>query len=153
MRRNRETFRQSLNGILERAEWQHADSDRKAYIGDDPECGTRKDFGCGARAMDTRQFAFGGLGGSAVSRRANYDGSISCAIPGHDHPGTEYVASLSINRRAVAVELRGALRFRHRLRLSRLTIKLRLLLLQEASHGKISGLQDGSCGTIIQAYW
>jgi malate-CoA ligase subunit alpha len=33
-----------------------------------------------------------------------------------------------------------------------LTIKLRLLLLQEASHGKISGPQDGSCGTIIQAF-
>ncbi len=32
-----------------------------------------------------------------MSRRANYDGSISCAIPGHDHPGTEYVASLTMN--------------------------------------------------------
>jgi hypothetical protein len=39
----------------------------------------------------------GSLGGSAVSRRATYDGSISCGIPGHDHPGTEYVASLSMN--------------------------------------------------------
>jgi len=39
----------------------------------------------------------GGVGRSAVSRRAEYDGSITCGIPGHDHPGTEYVASLSIN--------------------------------------------------------
>ncbi len=37
------------------------------------------------------------LGASQVARRANFDGTVSCAIPGHDHPGTEYVAGLSIN--------------------------------------------------------
>lgn len=39
----------------------------------------------------------GGLGGSAVARRADYDGSVSCGIPGHDHPGIEYIASLSMH--------------------------------------------------------
>jgi hypothetical protein len=39
----------------------------------------------------------GGLGASKVARRANYDGTVSCGIPGHDHPGTEYVAALSIH--------------------------------------------------------
>ena len=39
----------------------------------------------------------GGIGSSAVSRRAAYDGTITCGIPGHDHPGTEYVAALSIH--------------------------------------------------------
>ena len=37
------------------------------------------------------------LGGSAVVRRASYDGTVSCGIPGHDHPGTEYVASLAMH--------------------------------------------------------
>ena len=35
----------------------------------------------------------GELGASAVARRADYEGRITCGIPGHDHPGTEYVAS------------------------------------------------------------
>ena len=35
----------------------------------------------------------GELATSAVARRADYEGSISCGIPGHDRPGTEYVAS------------------------------------------------------------
>ena len=39
----------------------------------------------------------GGIGSSAVSRRAAYEGTITCGIPGHDHPGTEYVAALSIH--------------------------------------------------------
>ncbi len=39
----------------------------------------------------------GGIGGSAVTRRADYEGSVSCGIPGHDHQGTEYVASLSVS--------------------------------------------------------
>jgi hypothetical protein len=39
----------------------------------------------------------GKLGASSVIRRATYDGSISCGIPGHDHPGTEYVADLSMH--------------------------------------------------------
>ena len=37
------------------------------------------------------------LGGSAVVRRASYDGTVSCGIPGHDHPGTEYVSSLAMH--------------------------------------------------------
>ncbi|HKI63515.1 MAG TPA: DUF1326 domain-containing protein [Burkholderiales bacterium] len=39
----------------------------------------------------------GQLGASAVARRADYEGSVSCGIPGHDHPGTEYVASLAMH--------------------------------------------------------
>jgi hypothetical protein len=39
----------------------------------------------------------GGLGSSSVVRRAAYEGTISCGIPGHDHPGTEYVAGLSMH--------------------------------------------------------
>lgn len=35
----------------------------------------------------------GSLGASAVARRAAYDGTVTCGIPGHDHPGTEYVAA------------------------------------------------------------
>jgi len=37
------------------------------------------------------------LGTSAAVRRADYDGKVSCGIPGHDRPGTEYVASLSMH--------------------------------------------------------
>ena len=39
----------------------------------------------------------GKLGASAVARRAEYEGTVSCGIPGHDHPGTEYVASLAVH--------------------------------------------------------
>jgi hypothetical protein len=39
----------------------------------------------------------GNFGASQVAHRASYDGIVSCAIPGHDHPGTEYVAALSIH--------------------------------------------------------
>lgn len=39
----------------------------------------------------------GQIGASAVARRAEYEGSVSCGIPGHDHPGTEYVASLAMH--------------------------------------------------------
>lgn len=39
----------------------------------------------------------GQLGASAAVRRAEYDGQVTCGIPGHDHPGTEYVASLSMH--------------------------------------------------------
>jgi hypothetical protein len=39
----------------------------------------------------------GQLGASAVARRADYDGQITCGIPGHDHPGTEYIASLAMH--------------------------------------------------------
>ena len=39
----------------------------------------------------------GVLGASAVARRAAYDGTITCGIPGHDHPGTEYVTGLSMH--------------------------------------------------------
>jgi len=39
----------------------------------------------------------GQLGASAAARRAEYDGQVTCAIPGHDHPGTEYVASLAMH--------------------------------------------------------
>ncbi len=39
----------------------------------------------------------GGLGESAAARRAQYEGLVSCGIPGHDHPGTEYVASLAMH--------------------------------------------------------
>jgi hypothetical protein len=39
----------------------------------------------------------GELGKSAVARRAEYDGQVTCGIPGHDHPGTEYVASLAVH--------------------------------------------------------
>jgi hypothetical protein len=39
----------------------------------------------------------GGLGASAVARRADYEGRITCGIPGHDRPGTEYVASLAVH--------------------------------------------------------
>ena len=38
-----------------------------------------------------------GLGESAVVRRADYEGRVTCGIPGHDRPGTEYVASLSVH--------------------------------------------------------
>ncbi|MCG6876389.1 MAG: DUF1326 domain-containing protein [Betaproteobacteria bacterium] len=38
-----------------------------------------------------------GLGTSAATRRADYDGRVTCGIPGHDHPGTEYVASLAMH--------------------------------------------------------
>lgn len=37
------------------------------------------------------------LGESTVARRAEYDGRVTCGIPGHDRPGTEYVASLSMH--------------------------------------------------------
>ena len=39
----------------------------------------------------------GQLGASAVARRADYDGEVTCGIPGHDHPGTEYIASLAMH--------------------------------------------------------
>jgi len=39
----------------------------------------------------------GQLGASAVARRAEYDGQVTCGIPGHDHPGTEYIASLAMH--------------------------------------------------------
>lgn len=39
----------------------------------------------------------GSHGASHVARRASYEGTVSCAIPNHDHPGTEYVAALSIH--------------------------------------------------------
>jgi hypothetical protein len=39
----------------------------------------------------------GQLGASAVVRRAKYEGQVSCGIPGHDRPGTEYVASLAMH--------------------------------------------------------
>ena len=39
----------------------------------------------------------GGIGESAVARRADYEGQVSCGIPGHDRPGTEYVASLAVH--------------------------------------------------------
>jgi hypothetical protein len=39
----------------------------------------------------------GKLGASAVARRAEYEGTVSCGIPGHDRPGTEYVASLAVH--------------------------------------------------------
>jgi hypothetical protein len=39
----------------------------------------------------------GRAGASAVVRRADYEGAVSCGIPGHDHPGTEYVASLAVH--------------------------------------------------------
>lgn len=39
----------------------------------------------------------GGLGESAAVHRAQYEGLVSCSIPGHDHPGTEYVASLAMH--------------------------------------------------------
>jgi hypothetical protein len=39
----------------------------------------------------------GNVGQSAVARRASYDGTVSCGIPGHDHPGTEYVCSASMH--------------------------------------------------------
>lgn len=39
----------------------------------------------------------GELGTSAVARRADYEGRITCGIPGHDRPGTEYVASLAVH--------------------------------------------------------
>jgi hypothetical protein len=39
----------------------------------------------------------GGIGQSAVARRADCEGEVSCGIAGHDHPGTEYVASLSVH--------------------------------------------------------
>jgi hypothetical protein len=39
----------------------------------------------------------GKLGTSAAARRAEYEGTVSCGIPGHDHPGTEYVASLAVH--------------------------------------------------------
>jgi len=39
----------------------------------------------------------GEFGESAVARKADYVGQVSCGIPGHDHPGTEYVASSSMN--------------------------------------------------------
>ena len=39
----------------------------------------------------------GELGASAVARRADYEGRITCGIPGHDHPGTEYVASGAVH--------------------------------------------------------
>ena len=38
----------------------------------------------------------GELGASAVARRADYEGRITCGIPGHDRPGTEYVSSLAV---------------------------------------------------------
>jgi hypothetical protein len=38
----------------------------------------------------------GGLGESAAAHRARYEGPVSCGISGHDHPGTEYVASLAM---------------------------------------------------------
>jgi hypothetical protein len=37
-----------------------------------------------------------GLGESAAARRAQYEGSVSCGISGHDHPSAEYVASLAM---------------------------------------------------------
>lgn len=37
------------------------------------------------------------LGASAVARRAEYDGQVTCGIPGHDRLGTEYVASLAMH--------------------------------------------------------
>ena len=39
----------------------------------------------------------GRAGASAVLRRADYEGQVTCAIPGHGHPGTEYVASLAVH--------------------------------------------------------
>ena len=38
----------------------------------------------------------GNIGSSRAIRKASYDGTVTCGIPGHDRPGTEYVAELSM---------------------------------------------------------
>jgi hypothetical protein len=35
------------------------------------------------------------LASANVVRKAEFDGAISCAIPGHDHPGQESVSNLA----------------------------------------------------------
>ncbi len=38
-----------------------------------------------------------GTASSFALKPASFDGIVSCGIPGHDHPGTEYVSSLRID--------------------------------------------------------
>ena len=40
--------------------------------------------------------AIGDIGSVHVDRRVDFDGIVSCGIPGHDHPGHESVSSLRI---------------------------------------------------------
>jgi len=37
------------------------------------------------------------IASAKVERNAEYDGTVSCGIPGHDHPGQESVSSLAVN--------------------------------------------------------
>jgi hypothetical protein len=37
------------------------------------------------------------IGGAEVVRSADFDGTVSCGIPGHDHPGRESVSALHLN--------------------------------------------------------
>lgn len=41
--------------------------------------------------------AIGGIGAVRVEEYVDFNGTVSCGIPGHDHPGTESVSSLQIN--------------------------------------------------------
>ena len=41
--------------------------------------------------------AIGNIGAVRVDRQVDFDGTVSCGIPGHDHPGRENVSSLSLN--------------------------------------------------------
>jgi hypothetical protein len=51
-------------------------------------------------ALDHRKgcetIAIGGIGAVRVVEYVEFDGRVSCGIPGHDHPGKESVSSLSI---------------------------------------------------------
>ena len=38
----------------------------------------------------------GNIGEAGVDRLVDFDGTVSCGIPGHDHPGQESVSSLSL---------------------------------------------------------
>jgi len=46
--------------------------------------------------------AIGGIGAVRVDSYVNFDGTVSCGIPGHDYPGTESVSSLNIKDGSLA---------------------------------------------------
>ncbi len=41
--------------------------------------------------------AIGDIGAVQVDREVDFDGTVSCGIPGHDHPGRESVSSLRLS--------------------------------------------------------
>jgi len=48
-----------------------------------------------------------GLASANAERKAEFDGTITCAIPGHDHPGQEWVSNLAADDAPLQWRYRG----------------------------------------------